>query len=310
LLQTFALKILEGFVNEARNHGCIALGFSRPIRPIYWKQFESWLADSSHGQMSWLTRNKEVRKEPRHLLHGCKTIISLAFPYSQEKPVTTDGFEVARYSQPDQADYHEALKQQCLGLVGFLNQFFQGMKSRICIDSAPLLERSIAFTSGMGFFGKNNMLIIPDYGSYFFLAEILIDTEMPIPSFETLESACGSCTRCMEACPTGALERPFYLNASRCLSYLTVEYRDALPRDTGRKMGRCFFGCDRCQEVCPFNDSRSQLRKTLLPSVKAILAMDKAEFDDKFRRTAFRRAGLEKLKTNILAMLKESRGSA
>jgi epoxyqueuosine reductase len=255
--------------------------------------------------MSWLSRNKEVRKEPRRLLDGCKTIISLAFPHSQKKPVTPDGFEVARYAQPDCTDYHEALRQPCLGLVGYLSEFFEGMKARICIDSVPLLERSIAAASGVGFFGKNNMLIIPGYGSYFFLAEILIDAEIPIPSIKTPEIACGSCTRCLEACPTGALERPFYLNASKCLSYLTVEYRDVLPQDTGRKMGRCFFGCDRCQEVCPFNDSRRQTRRAHLPSVKAILAMDEARFNEIFRKTVLRRAGLDKLKTNILAMLKE-----
>ena len=256
--------------------------------------------------MSWLSRNGELRKEPKNLLHGCKTIISLAFPYSWKKPVTTDGFEVARYSQPDRTDYHEELRQRCRGLVGYLNKSFKGMKTRICIDSVPLLERSIAVASGVGFIGKNNMLIVPDYGSYFFLAEILMDAEIPLSSVEIMESACGSCTRCLEACPTGALERPFHLNACRCLSYLTVEYRDILPQETGRKMGRCFFGCDRCQEVCPYNESGRRGRRTLLPSVETILAMDKGRFDEKFGRTAFRRAGLEKLKTNILAMLKES----
>jgi epoxyqueuosine reductase len=298
--------MLEGFIKEANTQGCIALGFSQPTRPLYWKQFESWLDEKKYGRMSWLSRNREVRKEPKNLLRGCKAIISLAFPYSWEKPVTTDGFEAARYTQPDRADYHEEVRRRCRGLVESLNKYFKGMKTRICVDSVPLLERSIAVASGVGFIGKNTMLIVPDYGSYFFLAEILIDDEIAHPSVEIKESACGSCTRCLEACPTGALERPFYLNASRCLSYLTVEYKEALPQETGRRMGRCFIGCDRCQEVCPHNDSGRRGRRAILPSVEAILGMDKAGFDEKFGRTAFRRAGLEKLKTNILAMLNRS----
>jgi epoxyqueuosine reductase len=276
------------------------------MTPLYYRQFESWLEDRNFGHMSWLCRNRELRREPKGLLRGCMTIISLAFPYSSIKPATSDGFEVARYTQPDRADYHDLLRQRCRKIVGYLEKRFSGIHKRICIDSAPLLERSIAAASGMGFFGKNNMLIIPDYGSYFFLAEILVDVAMPIPSLEIKSGACGSCTRCLEACPTGALERPFYLNASKCLSYLTVEHHGVFPPETGKNMGRCFFGCDRCQEVCPYNDSPGDGTEAFLPSVKAFLSMDRMTFEGKYGITAFRRAGLDKIKSNILAMLKAS----
>ena len=178
---------------------------------------------------------------------------------------------------------------------------YPGSKTRICVDSAPILERSFACSAGIGFIGKNNMLIIPDYGSFFFLAEILTTASIDFPPAEPMKNRCGSCTLCVDACPTGALEKAFSLDASKCLSYLTIETKGEVPREVGQKMGDCFFGCDQCQEACPFNEGKSSTEISLL-GTDEILLMKEADFKEKFGRTAIARAGLEKLKSNIRAI--------
>jgi len=248
--------------------------------------------------MSWLTRNLDLREYPVKLLDGCQTIVTLAYPYSSKKPGTSDGFLVARYTQPRVMDYHERLGNLAQKLAQWIVEWFPGSKTRICVDSAPILERSFAYASGIGFIGKNNMLIVPEFGSYVFLVEILTTACFSLPETRPVDSRCGTCTNCVDACPTGALEKPFSLDARKCLSYLTIEGRGEIDIETGRKMGRCFYGCDICQEVCPHNDE-SMSKDVSLPSTDEILNMGEEAFKDKFGKTAFARAGLEKLKENI-----------
>lgn len=290
--------MISSLKEKAKDLGFIACGFSKPRRPLYLDRFEAWIADHKNAGMSWLGRNMDVREDPTSLLGDCRTIISLAYPYPSQKPGTEDGFTVSRYSQPTEEDYHARLKRLCRVLVNVVEETWPGSRSRICVDSAPLLERSYACASGIGFIGKNNMLIIPEYGSYFYLAEILTTASIDIASSEPLKNQCGTCTACVDSCPNGALERPFYLDAAKCLSYLSIEEKGKIDREIGRKMGNCFFGCDRCQEVCPFNEKKSS-RQTCLPSTDAFLEMDDKVFNRRFGKTAFARAGLEKLKTNI-----------
>lgn len=250
--------------------------------------------------MSWLERNMEVRRDPERLLKGCRVIISMAYPYPLQKPSTTDGFAVARYAHPGEEDYHQRLKGLCGEIAGLVERRCQGSRTRICVDSVPLLERSIAWKAGIGFLGKNNMLILPDYGSYFYLAEILCTAHLDFEPAVSPESQCGTCTLCVDACPTGALERPFSFDAARCLSYLTIEYGGAVNAEIGEKMGRCFFGCDRCQEACPFNRGEQGLEVSL-PSTDAFLKMGEREFWRRFGRTALARRGLQKIQSNIRA---------
>lgn len=287
--------------NKAKDLGFIACGFSRPEKPVYFDKFAAWISNRKHGDMSWLERNVEVRHDPTRLLEGCRTIISLAYPYSPQQPGTPDGFTVSRYSQPSQEDYHFRLKVRCRELADTLEEVFPESYSRICVDSAPILEKSFACSSGIGFMGKNNMMIIPGYGSYFYLGEILTTAPLGFIPAEPMENQCGACTLCVDSCPTGALEKPFQLDASKCLSYLTIEHRGKMSWDTGKKMGECFFGCDRCQEVCPFNPSEIS-REIILPSTDEFLQMNKEGFGERFGRTTFARAGFEKLKTNIQAI--------
>lgn len=292
---------IEFISEKAMDLGFIAVGFSAPDTPPYLDRFKSWLLDRKFGDMSWLERNLHLREDPSRLLEGCRVVISLAFPYSFLKPATPDGFTISRYAQPDREDYHNRLRRRCRELARLIRERHEGCLTRICVDSAPILERSYACASGIGFIGKNNMLIIPGYGSYFYLAEILTTAPLTFSPASPLADLCGSCTRCLEACPSGALERPYYLDASRCLSYLTIEHRDPPGEETAEKMGTCFMGCDRCQEACPFNTSVVGL-KVSLPSTETFLEMDLETFDTKFGNTALARAGIEKLKANIRAI--------
>jgi len=289
------------FIHKAKELGFIAVCFSRPTTPDYFDFFCHWLKEIEIGNMNYLQRNRDIRRDPSRLLKGLKTIISLAYPYPASKPSTPDGYTTSRYSTPQEADYHLRLKKLGKQLCAFIAEIFPETKSRVYVDSAPILERSFAEMSGIGFIGKNNMLIVPGYGSYCFLVEILTTAQFTIPFFNGAENGCGSCTKCIDMCPTGALKAPFYIDVSQCLSYLTIEAKDAVDKETAEKMGNTFFGCDVCQEVCPFNKKESSV--VALPSTKEILAMTEIDFKTIFGKTAFERAGLEKLKKNIQALL-------
>jgi epoxyqueuosine reductase len=296
-----AYQKVSFFIEEANRLGFIAVGFSGCERPLYFDAFCDWVESGRQGEMRWLGRHLDLRGNPERLLEGCQTVISLAFPYGPNKPSTPDGYTASRYAEPKKRDYHRRLKKLGKRLARTIADLYPGSKARICVDSAPILERSFAFSSGTGFIGKNNMFIIPGHGSYLFLMEILTTAVLPRPENPSMECQCGTCKRCVDACPTGALEDPFSLNASRCLSYLTIEHGGSLDREIGKKMGRCFFGCDVCQEVCPFNPGASA-RETSLPSTEEILKMDANDFEREFGKTAFARAGHEKIKRNIDAV--------
>jgi len=291
------------FVHKAKELGFIAVGFSQPTTPSYYDFFCQWLKEFEIGDMHYLKRNMDIRRDPSLLLKGLKSIISLAYPYPASKPSTPDGYTASRYSTPQEADYHLRLKKLGKQLCTFIAEIFPESKSRVCVDSAPLLERSFAAMSGVGFIGKNNMLIVPGYGSYSFLVEILTTAQFSFSPYNGIENMCGSCTKCIDMCPTGALKAPFYIDVSKCLSYLTIEAKDAVDKKTAKKMGNTFFGCDVCQEVCPYNKKESGV--VALPSTKEILAMTEIDFKRVFGKTAFERAGLEKLKKNIRALFDE-----
>ena len=295
--------INQAFAEKATALGFIAVGFSKPRTPNHFDFFLGWLEASELGDMTYLKRNLDLRKHPGRLLDGLQTVISLAYPYPAAKPATPDGYAASRYAAPQQEDYHLRLRALTKQLCALIAEAFPGSRSRVCVDSAPIMERSFAVTGGIGFVGKNTMLIVPGHGSYCFLVEILTTAPFQIPSVTEMESRCGTCTRCMEACPTGALRAPFHIDVSRCLSYLTIEAKHDINAKVAEKMGNTFFGCDVCQEVCPFNKQEQGL--VSLPSTGEILAMSESDFKRTFARTAFERAGLEKVKRNIRALTRK-----
>jgi len=288
--------------SKAKELGFIGIGFSPPVKPFFMGKFKNWVASGKHAEMTWMERNIDIREDPTRLLFKCSTIISLAFPYSHKKPATQDGFTLSRYSRPTEEDYHRQLREKCQIITGLIEKQYKGSRSRICVDSAPILERSFGYSSGIGFIGKNNMLIIPGYGSYFFLAEILTTAPVDIPVVKPINNICGSCNICITACPTGALKGPNDFDSSKCLSYITIEYKDNIDKKMGKYMGKCFFGCDICQEVCPHNKNTKQIGISM-PSSEELLRMDRKLFKQMYGKTALSRAGLEKIKGNLSVLV-------
>lgn len=286
---------------RAKALGFSGMGLCPPQRPLFFDHFEQRLDEGCFGDMTWLANHLDIRADPTRLLEGCRTVIVLAYPYSSSRPSTADGLFTARYTEPWQEDYHPRLRRLAKEAAQALASFYPGCRIRVCVDSAPIMERSFAFLSGLGFIGRNNMLIIPEFGSYFFLAEILTDVPLPIPERGEMHHLCGSCTRCVDACPTGGLGRPWFLDASRCLSYLTIEHKGMLNAETGSRMGRTFFGCDVCQAVCPFNEGRGE-PVICLPASDEILKMTEEQFRERLGKTALGRGGLERLKSNLRAL--------
>jgi epoxyqueuosine reductase len=293
--------MLHTLIEKAHFLGFAAAAAVSPGEPPFYKDYCDWISAGKHGGMAWMAKHRDLRRDPGALLQGCSAVIVLAYPYARDKPTTPDGFTTARYVEPRQADYHYRLGQLARQLAGDIRDRYPGSRTRVCVDSAPLLERSLAWKAGIGCIGKNNLFMIPGVGSYLFLAEILTTAPMPLPEPKPMEDLCGACTRCVDACPTGALEAPFSLDASKCLSYLTVEYRGDVGPATGRKMGRCFLGCDVCQEACPLNGGPPR-GNVCLPTAGTLLKMRKDEFERRFGDTALARAGLEKIVGNIRAM--------
>jgi epoxyqueuosine reductase len=300
LMMDSPLRLTTSLISFARNLGFIAVGFSKPHRPAHFDFFLSRLADRKHADMTWLEGNLDVRADPSKLLEGCQTIISLAYPYPNARHETEDGYRVARYADPSKEDYHFRLKRLGEDLSGLIQKDYPESRARACVDSSPILEKSIAWRSGLGFIGKNTLLVIPGYGSYLFLVEILTTAPLQHPIVEPMPDQCGTCTSCMKACPTGALEKPYHLNASKCLAYLTIEHKGDIRPALGPEMRRCFLGCDRCQEACPFNKVAPTINVSM-PSADEILCMGEEQFNRRFGKTSLARPGMKKIKSNLRA---------
>ena len=261
----------------------------------------NWLDNSSHGQMSFMERNKDLRLDPRLLFPGAKTVISLLASYHNEEYTPDQSLKVSRYAVG--RDYHKVLKKRGQKLIDYLSLEEPDMKARVFVDSAPIMEKEWARRAGLGWIGKNSLLIRPGEGSWFFLAIILTDLEIPSDKPEE-RNLCGNCTRCIDACPTQAIHPNGFVEAKRCISYLTIELKDSIPENFAGKTDKWLFGCDRCQEVCPHNKfAKGSIIKDFKPkdvfqniNKQAVMRMDQSGFEKEFFGTALKRAGLEKLK--------------
>jgi epoxyqueuosine reductase len=282
--------------------GFLRVGFTSPDPPPYLWAFEEYLSRGYHGQMWWLKERAPLRRDPRLLLEGVQTIIVLAYPYPQYKLSTPEGLEVSRFANPMLPDYHKRIKGLLNSLVEEIKAFYPKERFRSFVDSGPLLEKAMGVKAGIGFFGKNTSLIIPGYGSYFHLALILTTVRISYQPKEPIPSACLHCQLCIKACPQGALVGPYTLDARKCLAYLTVEFEEDILGLINQKPMKCFYGCDICQEVCPFNPPKRTL--IALPQAERILYMSPKDFENIFGGSAFLRAGLARLKRNIEVCLK------
>jgi len=273
-----------------------------------------WLAHGYHGEMRYMARQEAARREPQRAWAEARSIVVVLDSYYQVQPVIRGQYRVARYAQG--IDYHHVIARR-LDRIGQALVEASGSGSwRSYVDAGPLPERELARRSGLGWVGKNTMLIHPGLGSFTFIGALLTDLVLATDgAFES--DRCGSCTRCLDACPTDAFPEPRVLDATRCVSYLTIESRGAIPEPLRAGVGDNLFGCDICQDVCPWNvkfatptgvdDYRAPAEEEW-PTLEEILRMDEHTFDDRFGETALERAGLRGLQRNARVALENRAG--
>ena len=305
---------------EALSLGFSACGIARAeaVSPDVAKGFTAWLSNGGHATMAYMENHLEKRLDPRLLVPGTKSIVSVALNYSPAQRLPEGEYQIAAYALGQ--DYHDIVKNKLRQLVSNIQAdgsiFEEGADIRVFSDSAPVLERYWAVRAGLGWIGRNHQLIIPRAGSMFFLGEVFLPIEL---DYDTpMESLCGNCHRCIEACPTGALatkEQSSSLEgneggvfiSSRCLSYQTIENRGDIPDDIAEAMGDTIYGCDRCQQACPWNRFAQPTDEPLLQPKEELLSMTREQWqqltEDDFRRlfkgSAVKRAKYEGLMRNI-----------
>jgi len=305
----------EQIKSKARALGFDLAGIAPAEPAASFALFERWLAEGRHGEMGYLARNVERRADPRRLLPGAKTIIVVACNYhaADPEPGARQG-RVARYALGD--DYHEIIGRKLAALIGAIGVLAPGAQAKACVDTAPVLEREMAQRAGLGWIGKNTMLLHRRFGQWLFLGEILLDVALR-PDAPESRDRCGRCARCIAACPTGALVAPRELDARRCISYLTIELKGAIPPELRPLVGNRIFGCDDCLEVCPWNRFAQQAREPALspradltmPELVELLELDEEEFQRLFARSPILRAKRRGLLRNVCVALGNARDS-
>lgn len=300
--------------SRAVAHGLSLVGATPAAAVAQHALYSAWLAAELHGELHYLTRpdDREARRDPRALLAEARTVVCFAVSYYHPDPDESASpsdlrGQIARYARAE--DYHLVLKRRLGALAVELGEALgRPLLYRACVDSAPLLERALAAGAGLGFQGKNTLLITPGLGSYTVLGELLLDLELPTGT--AMASRCGECRRCLDICPTGALVDEYRVDARRCISALTIENSGAIPRELRRAVGTWIFGCDLCQEVCPWNaaarpgDPELRPRRGhARPELLALLALGAAQFRRFVKRTALRRLGRTQLLRNVAVAL-------
>ncbi len=244
---------------RAHDLGFSLVGACPAVEPPGAERLDEWLARGYAGDMHYIAERREAYADPRHVLDGVRSILMLGLPYAAESSapqgsaatVAAGQGKVARYAW-GAADYHDVIRERLHDLADYLRELAPGAATRGVVDTAPLLEREFAQLAGLGWVGKNTLLLNRDAGSYFFLAALLTDEELEYDAPHAADH-CGTCTACLTACPTQAFPEPYVLDASRCISYLTIEHKGNIPEELRPGIGDWLFGCDICQEVCPWN---------------------------------------------------------
>jgi len=310
-------------VKTAIRERALALGFdacqfTTAQPPDSAAQFQRWLEAGRHGQMTYLERTARKRIAPGQVLSASRSIITLGVSYALSARADGSGpcfGEIARYAR--YSDYHDVAGARLQALTEFVNRLGGGeTRSLWYVDTGPLLERDLAQRAGLGFIGKHTNLISRKLGNWFFLAEII--TTLELPPDEPEKNRCGSCRRCLDACPTGAIIAPFQLDARRCISYLTIELKGAIPAELRPAVGTRIFGCDDCLAACPWNrfaragsmmaeHRRSELKT---PDLAELLSLDEAGFQARFAGTPILRAKWRGFLRNVCVALGNAGGPA
>jgi epoxyqueuosine reductase len=306
--------VLEALIkDQARSFGFELVGIAPATPADGFERYREWLDRGFAGEMDYLHRHEEARHDPSSILADVRSVIMVGMSYGtrgiEEAPVPSSG-KVARYARGP--DYHRVLWDKLDRLLEWLQLEVPACRGRSVVDTAPLLERDFARRAGLGWIGKNTMLINKRRGSFFFLGALLVDIELAADSPHDANH-CGTCTACLDACPTQAFTGPGWLDARRCISYLTIELRGPIPDDLRADVGDWLFGCDVCQEVCPWNHwslEASPEDGVLRLDPIELLSIDETEFRRRFRGTVLRRSKRRGLLRNAAIVLGNSADEA
>ncbi len=300
------IKKSEIIKQKAKDLGFSACGISRADFLAEEKtSLEKWLAEQYHGEMAYMERNFDKRLDPRLLVENAKSVISVLlnyFPEKAQEDTVTPVLSKYAYGK----DYHFVLKDKLHTLLKFIQKEIAACEGRFFVDSAPVLDRAWAARAGLGWIGKNTNLISVEHGSFFFIGELIIDLNLD-PDNKLVRNHCGNCTRCIDACPTGAIVEPYVLDARKCISYQTIEKKGDLDESLKGKFKNRVFGCDICQDVCPWNLKSVPHQVPEFKPHPGLLKMrpedwDQMErplFNELFKNSAVKRTGFDGLKRNL-----------
>ena len=290
--------------NEALRLGFSHCGFSKAdFLEDEGPRLERWLNEKKHGEMSYMANHFDKRLDPRLLVDGAKTVVSLLLNYYTEAQQKTDAPKLSKYAYGE--DYHFVIKDKLKDLLRFIQDEIGEVNGRVFVDSAPVMDKAWAKRSGLGWIGKNSNIINKQKGSFFFIAELIIDLELQ-PDLPVLDH-CGTCTACIDACPTQAIVAPYQVDGSKCISYFTIELNESIPNEMKGQMDDWMFGCDVCQDVCPWNRFSTPHQEQRFEPHSDLLQMDKRDwqelteetFKKVFKNSAVKRTKFTGLKRNI-----------
>ncbi len=296
--------------SQAKRLGFLSCGISKAgFLETEAPKLEKWLSQKMHGQMHYMENHFDKRLDPTKLVDGAKSVVSLLYNYYPQKQQRDDTYKISKYAYG--RDYHFVIKDKLKELMAVLQEEIGEIKGRIFVDSAPVLEQAWAAKSGLGWIGKHTNLITKKNGSFYFIAELIIDLELEYDSSVT--DHCGSCTACIDACPTQAIVAPYVVDGSKCISYFTIELKNEIPMAMKNKFDDWMFGCDVCQDVCPWNRFSKSHSQPLFSPSEEVLNYSKKEweeitrdvFNNIFRKSPVKRTKFEGLQRNILFLKKE-----
>lgn len=274
-------------------------------------RLDAWLATGYHAEMQWLEREPEKRKSPAMIFAGAKSVVVVALNYftPHEHEDSSAKGKVSRYAWGD--DYHDILKEKLRELLAFVETLDETIVGKICVDTAPMMDKAWAIRAGLGWMGKHSNVITRELGSWIFIGELILNVELEYET-ELIEDYCGTCTKCLDACPTSAIVAPYVVDSKACLSYATIELRaPELPEAIKENLNGWLYGCDICQDVCPWNrfekptiETRFEPREDNVSSdLETILALSPESYAAKFRKSAMKRTKLAGLQRNARALL-------
>ena len=292
---------------EAERLGFLSCGISKAgFLEEEAPRLEKWLQANLHGQMGYMANHFDKRLDPTKLVEGAKSVISLLLNYFPEEKQRADSYKISKYAYGK--DYHFVIKNKLKQLINFIQDEIGEVDGRAFVDSAPVLDKAWAAKSGLGWIGKNSNLITQKVGSFYFIAELIVDLDLEydIPTTDH----CGTCTACIDACPTQAIIAPYVVDGSKCISYLTIELKEAIPSAFSEKMDNWMFGCDVCQDVCPWNRFSAPHDEPEFKAREELLNYSKQEweeltqevFQEIFRKSAVKRTKYKGLMRNITAL--------